>query len=372
MSPSTAPPFCSLTRTARIVPLTRPQIVTFCAMTLPSTCAPSLIWRSEARNSPSIRPKICAGPSHSILPTIDMSEPMQEAVPAFVSSDLAQVWSCGCTVLPMTSAAFAAAFLSFSGTPLFVLFNISTSFILPARSAGTGGLAATCSTTECCCCTILSMTSAVFAAAFLSFSGALLLKNMSTSVFARMPCRKRLRLSCRDQPQAEGLFRLGCRLRIGLRKPELPLRWSLRVRAIPCTVPCQGFHFPTIRASHHHPYDVKSAISVPRLFCEEEFGQLWSMGTRTFQKACDVAFQSHELSGAPPPLERCQAPTRGTPRQRRWRVHEFLHVVQIRQMLLLLTESENLLPLTRIFMECSGALFDIDDVENSVLTLCGH
>ena len=144
------------------------------------------------------------------------------------------------------------------------------------------------------------------------------------------------------------------------------------MRAIPCTVPCQGFHFPTIRASHHHPYDVKSAISVPRLFCEEEFGQLWSMGTRTFQKACDVAFQSHELSGAPPPLERCQAPTRGTPRQRRWRVHEFLHVVQIRQMLLLLTESENLLPLTRIFMEYSGALFDIDDVENSVLTLCGH
>jgi len=49
------------------------------------------------------------------LPTIDMSEPLQEAVPAFVGSDLAQVWSC-CTVLPMTSAAFAAAFLSFSGT----------------------------------------------------------------------------------------------------------------------------------------------------------------------------------------------------------------------------------------------------------------
>src|SRR5262249_43527619 len=45
MSPSTAPPFCSLTRTARMVPLTRPQTVTFCAMTLPSTCAPSLIWR---------------------------------------------------------------------------------------------------------------------------------------------------------------------------------------------------------------------------------------------------------------------------------------------------------------------------------------
>jgi len=36
------------------------------------------------RNSPSIRPKICAGPLHSILPTIDMSKPMQEAVPALV------------------------------------------------------------------------------------------------------------------------------------------------------------------------------------------------------------------------------------------------------------------------------------------------
>jgi hypothetical protein len=34
------------------------------------------------------------------------------------------------------------------------------------------------------------MTSAAFAAAFLSFSGALLLNNMSTSVFAGMQCRK--------------------------------------------------------------------------------------------------------------------------------------------------------------------------------------
>ena len=31
------------------------------------------------------------------------------------------------------------------------------------------------------------------------------------------------------------------------------------------------------------------------------------------------------------------------------------------ELLLLLTESVNLLPLTRIFMEYSGALFDIDD-----------
>jgi hypothetical protein len=60
-----------------------------------------------------------------MLPTIDMSEPMQEAIPAFdVGSDLAH-WSC-CTTLPMTSAAPTDAFLSFSGTPLFVLVNMST------------------------------------------------------------------------------------------------------------------------------------------------------------------------------------------------------------------------------------------------------
>jgi hypothetical protein len=63
-----------------------------------------------------------------MLPTIDMSEPMQEAIPAFVVvSDLAQTWSCGCTILPMISGAFADAFLSFSGTPLFVLVNMSIS-----------------------------------------------------------------------------------------------------------------------------------------------------------------------------------------------------------------------------------------------------
>src|SRR5262249_23485711 len=129
MSPSTAPPFCSLTRSARIVPLTRPQTVTFCAMTLPSTCAPSLIWRSEARTSPSIRPKTCAGPLQSILPTIDMSEPMQERVAAFViGSRLGGGWlrnnRCCFPVLPTTAAAFAATSLSFSGA---LLLNIPTS-----------------------------------------------------------------------------------------------------------------------------------------------------------------------------------------------------------------------------------------------------
>jgi hypothetical protein len=67
---------------------------------------------------------------HSILPTIDMSEPMQEA-PFVVGPGLAQAWSCGCTVLPMTSVALAAAFLSFSGALLFMLFNISTPLFSP-------------------------------------------------------------------------------------------------------------------------------------------------------------------------------------------------------------------------------------------------
>jgi hypothetical protein len=64
-----------------------------------------------------------------MLPTIDMSEPMQEAIPSFVvGSDFAHVWSC-CITLPMTSAALTGAFLSASGTPLFVLVNMSTPFI---------------------------------------------------------------------------------------------------------------------------------------------------------------------------------------------------------------------------------------------------
>jgi hypothetical protein len=62
-----------------------------------------------------------------MLPTIDMSEPMQEAIPAFVvGSDLVKAWSCG-TTLPMTSAALTDACLSFSGAPLFVPINMSTS-----------------------------------------------------------------------------------------------------------------------------------------------------------------------------------------------------------------------------------------------------
>jgi hypothetical protein len=61
-----------------------------------------------------------------MLPTIDMSEPIQEAIPAFVvGSDLAH-WSC-CTTLPTTSPALTDAVLSFSGAPFFVMVNMSTS-----------------------------------------------------------------------------------------------------------------------------------------------------------------------------------------------------------------------------------------------------
>jgi len=47
----------------------------------------------KACNAPSIRPKTCAGPSRSMLPTIDMLEPMQEVVPAFVIGGLAAACS---------------------------------------------------------------------------------------------------------------------------------------------------------------------------------------------------------------------------------------------------------------------------------------
>jgi hypothetical protein len=77
-----------------------------------------------------------------MLPTIDMPEPMQEAVPAFVvGSSLAAACSatecCGCAIFPMASAAFAVALLSFSGALLLKLFNMSTSFFRRRKTAPT-------------------------------------------------------------------------------------------------------------------------------------------------------------------------------------------------------------------------------------------
>src|SRR5713226_3915657 len=122
-----------------MVPLTRPQTVTSCAMTLPSICAPSPIRSSEARTSPLIRPKICAGPLHSMLPTIDIPEPMQERVAAFVvgsrlGGGCSSTDCCCCAVLPTTSAAFAATSLSFSGA---LLLNIPHLRVPPAPEGRT-------------------------------------------------------------------------------------------------------------------------------------------------------------------------------------------------------------------------------------------
>src|SRR5499427_864756 len=217
MSPSTVPPFCSLTRMARMVPLTRPQTVTSCAMTLPSTCAPSPMRRSEARSSPLMRPKTCAGPLHSMLPTIAIPEPMQELGPVFVV---------GCRL------------------------GGGSSTVVGCRLGGGS------STTECCCCNALSTASAACVAVSLSFSGALLL-NMSISVFHRHSLRKgqscrlaierertqSLLLPRREDPQV----RMPCENRTA--QSRMPPRWSLRLRAIPPTEPCQEFRFLPICAS---------------------------------------------------------------------------------------------------------------------------
>src|SRR5262249_45498266 len=98
--------------------------------------------RSEARTSPSIRPKTCAGPLHSILPTIDMSEPMQEVGPGFLvaigsGSDATcstSVSDC-CTVLPTSSSAFAAGFLSCSAALFLKLLNMCNLPFISVRCA---------------------------------------------------------------------------------------------------------------------------------------------------------------------------------------------------------------------------------------------
>jgi hypothetical protein len=183
---------------------------------------------------------------HSMLPTIDIPEPMQERVAAFV---------------------------------------------IGSRLGGG------CSTTDCCCCAVPPTTSVS-----LSFSRCFALEHTHLRVPPAFTA-ERPKLSSRDRARADAepfaplegrTLRLGGHLRIGLRKPELPLRWSLRLRAIPCTVPCQGFHFPTIGASHHPLLPKICHLPVPRLFCEEKFGQLWSMGDLTSKKSSGVAFQSQE------------------------------------------------------------------------------
>jgi hypothetical protein len=79
------------------------------------------------------------------------------------------------------------------------------------------------------------------------------------------------------------------------------------VRAIPCTLPCQGFHFPTIRALPH-PFELALPSPCPRLFCAETLGQLWSMGTQASKKSLGVAFQSQETIRERAAREGCQVP----------------------------------------------------------------
>src|SRR5262249_262693 len=257
MSPSTAPPFCSLTRTARMVPLTRPQTVTSCAMTLPSTCAPSPMRRSEARSSPLMRPKTCAGPLHSMLPTIAIPEPMQELGPVFVV---------GCRL------------------------GGGSSTVVGCRLGGG------CSTTECCCCNALSTASAACAAVSLSFSGALLL-NMSTSVFRRHSLRKgqscrlaiareltqSLLLPRREDPQVR------TPLRIGLRKQNATTME------------------PTIAS--HSTSGAVSGISRPDdlcvgtgsciySYCEEKLRQLCAARRKLLKKVGECSISITERSGA--------------------------------------------------------------------------
>jgi hypothetical protein len=207
MSPSTAPPFCSLTRTARIVPLTRPQTVTFCAMMLPSICAPSLIRKQLAFDS---------------------------------AEDLSLTFTFDVTNDPHARADARARPRFWHRRARRDLF--SNRVLLLHHSLRDFGRI---------CCRVLSLL------------GCLAFEEHVHLRFRRHAVQKGPK-GCRTATSRKRrAFKLGCRLRVGLRKLELPLRWSLRVRAIPCTVPCQGFHFLTMRASQPH-FDLKSAISLSR------------------------------------------------------------------------------------------------------------
>src|SRR5215471_8614073 len=145
---------------------------------------------------------------------------MQEAVPAFVGSDLAQAWSCGCTVLPMTSAAFAAAFLSFSGTLLFMLFNISISFVSPACSA-----------------------------------------------------ERAKRLSCGDQPQAEGSqVRMPFENRTAQTRTATTMEPTSASHSVYGAV--SGISFPNDSRIAAPTSTLSLRLPILRLFCEEKFRQL--------------------------------------------------------------------------------------------------
>src|SRR5262245_42376024 len=152
---------------------------------------------------------------------------------------------------------------------------------------------ATCSATECCCCTILSMTSVAFAAAFLTFPGALLLKNMSTSVFADIVQKGPKELSRCEQPQAEG-FQV--RMPFENRTAQTRTATTMEPRSASHSVygAVSGISFPTDSRIAAPTSTLSLPSPYPATVCEEEFGQLYSMGTRASKKSSGVAFQSHK------------------------------------------------------------------------------
>src|SRR5262249_244202 len=204
MSPSTAPPFCSLTWTARIVPLTRPQTVTFCAMMLPSTCAPRAP-RLRFGRRPALdlcirccRRSTCRSRCKRPFPLL--SSALTSPTPAHPPAPPPQRPRAHCRPAPFLPG--CAALSAIQPLHLHARADARSRFRFWYQR-GRRDLF----NNRVLLLHHPPMTSAAFAAAFLSFSGALLLNNMSTSVFAGMQCRNS---KCRDQRKRRTL-RLGCR-----------------------------------------------------------------------------------------------------------------------------------------------------------------
>src|SRR5262249_44226971 len=99
-----------------------------------------------------------------------------------------------------------------------------------------------------------------------------------------MQCKKSLRLSCRDQPQAEGSqVRMPFENRTAQITAATTMEPTIASHSVYGAV--SGISFPNdsriappLRAKVYHP-------PVPRLFCEEKFRQWWSMGRKLSKKS---------------------------------------------------------------------------------------
>src|SRR6516165_2507104 len=142
----------------------------------------------------------------------------------------------------------------------------------PVPAFGTGGLAATCSATECCC-TIFSVTSAEFAAALLAFSGALLLKNMSTSVFAGTQCRKGQK-AVERQPAVSGGFQV--RMPFESRTAQTRTATTMEPTSASHSVygAVSGISFPNDARIAAPASTLSLPSPYPAIVCEEKLGQL--------------------------------------------------------------------------------------------------